>query len=140
MRIGIDLGGTKIEGIALDEAGVERARLRVPTPRETYEQTVAAVAEVVAALERKAGVTRGSVGIAHPGALSPATGPDQERQLDALNGRPLKADLERALGREVRLANDANCFAVSEATDGRGQRLRHRVRRHPRHRRGAAAS
>jgi fructokinase len=117
MRIGIDLGGTKIEGLVLDDAGVEAARLRVPTPTASYEQDVEAIVGVVRELERRAG-RRCTVGIAHPGAVSPATGLIKNANSTRLNDRPLHADLERALGREVRMANDANCFAVSEASDG----------------------
>jgi fructokinase len=117
MRIGIDLGGTKIEGIVLDRDGSIRERLRVPTPSGTYDESVAALAGVVNELERRAG-RGGSVGVAHPGAVSPATGLIKNANSTRLNGRPLKADLERALGREVRLANDANCLAISEAADG----------------------
>ena len=120
MRIGIDLGGTKIEGIVLDGQGSERARLRVPTPSHSYDETVAAVAEVVRQLEVRAGV-RCRVGVGHPGAISPATGLIKNANSTRLNGHPLDRDLRRALGRdEVRLANDANCFAVSEAADGAG--------------------
>ena len=117
MRIGIDLGGTKIEGIALDDDGVEVARHRVPTPAGSYAQTVAAIVAVVDHLERATG-QRGSVGIGTPGAISPATGLIKNANSTQLNGRPLDRDLEQALGRPVRLENDANCFAVSEATDG----------------------
>ena len=117
MRIGIDLGGTKIEGLVLDKGGIERERLRVPTPASSYEEDVEAIVDLIAGLERKAG-TRCTVGIAHPGAISPATGLVKNANSTRLNGRPLRADLERRLGREVRLANDANCFAVSEASDG----------------------
>ena len=117
MRIGIDLGGTKIEGLVLDKGGVERERLRVPTPAGSYEEDVEAIVDLIAGLERKAG-QRCTVGIAHPGAISPASGLIKNANSTRLNGRPLKADLERRLGREVRLANDANCFAVSEASDG----------------------
>lgn len=117
MRIGIDLGGTKIEGLALDAGGVERARLRVPTPQDSYEACVAAIAGVVAELERRMGV-RCTVGVGHPGAISPASGVIKNANSTRLNGRPLHLDLERAIGREVRLANDANCLAVSEASDG----------------------
>src|SRR5262245_34602747 len=120
MRIGIDLGGTKIEGIVLDDAGTERARLRVATPRDSYEATLQAVADVVGELERKAGV-RCRIGVGHPGAISPATGLIKNANSTHLNGHPLDRDLKRALGRdEVRLSNDANCFAVSEAADGAG--------------------
>ena len=117
MRIGIDLGGTKIEGLVIDKAGAERARLRVPTPATSYEQGVKAIVELVAELERRVG-TRCTVGIAHPGAVSPATGLVKNANSTWLNGRPLSLDLQRGLEREVRLANDANCFAISEASDG----------------------
>jgi fructokinase len=116
IHIGIDLGGTKIEGMALD-ASRELARLRVDTPRDYYAGTLEAITSIVAELERTAG-TRGTVGVGIPGTLSPATGLVKNANSTWLLGRPLKADLERALAREVRIANDANCFAVSEATDG----------------------
>jgi fructokinase len=117
MRIGIDLGGTKIEGIVLAADGTIRERLRAPTPSGPYEESVAAIAGIVRELEARAG-RRARVGVAHPGAISPATGLIKNANSTRLNGRPLKADLERALGREVRLANDANCLAISEASDG----------------------
>lgn len=117
MRIGIDLGGTKIEGIALGTDGVERARLRVPTPGSSYEDNVDAIVNLVHELERQVGA-RCSVGIATPGAISPATSLIKNANSTHLNGRPLHRDIERALEREVRMANDANCFTVSEATDG----------------------
>jgi fructokinase len=121
MRIGIDLGGTKIEGIVLDDAGQERARLRVATPKGSYEETVQAVAGVVRELESKVGA-RCPVGIGHPGAISPATGLIKNANSTQLNGHPLDRDLKHALERdEVRLSNDANCFAVSEAADGAGR-------------------
>jgi len=116
MRIGIDLGGTKIEGIALDGSH-EVARTRVETPRDDYAATVHAIASVVAELERTAG-TRGTVGVGIPGTLSPASGLVKNANSTWLIGQPLGHDLEHALAREVRIANDANCFAVSEATDG----------------------
>ena len=118
MRLGIDLGGTKIEGIALD-GSAEVARLRVDTPRGDYAATVAAVVALVSALEKRAGA-RGSVGVGIPGTLSPENGLVKNANSVWLIGQPLHADLERALGRAVRIANDANCFAVSEATDGAG--------------------
>src|SRR5581483_7283215 len=96
MRIGIDLGGTKIEGLVIDKAGAERARLRVPTPATSYEQGVKAIAELVAELERRIG-TRCTVGIAHPGAVSPATGLVKNANSTWLNGRPLSLDLQRGL-------------------------------------------
>ncbi len=117
MRIGIDLGGTKIEGIALDRDGRELARRRIATPQGPYEETIAAIADIVAWLERKTG-QRGSVGVGTPGAISPATGLIKNANSTRLIGHPLDRDLEAALGRKVRIANDANCFAVSEAVDG----------------------
>lgn len=120
MRIGIDLGGTKIEGIVLGDDGSERARLRVPTPRESYAATLAAVVGLVRELEATVG-TRCRVGVGHPGAVSPATGLVKNANSTHLNGHPLNIDLMKALGRaDVRLSNDANCFAVSEAADGAG--------------------
>lgn len=117
MRIGIDLGGTKIEGIVLDANGRERARLRVPTPRGDYQGTVAAVAGLVADLARLTGPAA-RIGIGIPGTISPATGLVKNANSTWIIGRPLDADLQAALGRPVRVANDANCFAASEATDG----------------------
>jgi len=117
VRIGIDLGGTKIEGILLDEAGAVVARRRVGTPRDDYEATVGAVAALARELEGEAGTTA-TVGVGTPGAISPARGVMKNANSTWLNGRPLAVDLERALGRPVRLANDANCFALSEAVDG----------------------
>jgi fructokinase len=117
LRIGIDLGGTKIEGILLDEAGAVVARRRVATPRDDYEATVGAVAALARELEGEAGTTA-TVGVGTPGAISPARGVMKNANSTWLNGRPLAVDLERALGRPVRLANDANCFALSEAVDG----------------------
>jgi fructokinase len=116
MRIGVDLGGTKIEGIALDESR-EVARRRIDTPRDDYAKTVAAITSIVADLERVAGA-RGTVGVGIPGTLAPDTGLVKNANSTWLLGRPLKTDLEHALSREIRMANDANCLAVSEATDG----------------------
>jgi len=116
VRIGVDLGGTKIEGIALD-ASRELARLRLDTPRDDYGATVDAITSIVTDLERAAGA-RGTVGLGIPGTLAPDSGLVKNANSTWLLGRPLKADLERALGRDVRVANDANCFAVSEAADG----------------------
>src|SRR5262245_50493086 len=105
MRIGIDLGGTKIEGIVLDDAGTDLARLRRDTTQGPYEDTVAAVADMVRALEAKVG-TRCRVGVGHPGAISPATGLIKNANSTRLNGRPLDRDLCQALARdEVRLSN-----------------------------------
>lgn len=117
MQIGVDLGGTKIEGILLDRNGKERARLRRPTPRGDYAATLDAIAALVADLEKSCDETC-SVGVGMPGAISPATGLVKNANSTWLNGRPFHDDLGRRLGRAVRLANDANCFALSEATDG----------------------
>lgn len=117
MRIGIDLGGTKIEGVALNDAGSVLVRQRVPTPRGDYDRSIRAVVDLVAHLEGVTGA-RGTVGIGIPGAISPATGLVKNANSTWLIGRPFADDLQRALGRAVRLANDANCFALSEATDG----------------------
>lgn len=117
MRIGIDLGGTKIEGIVLDEDGNAVERRRVATPAGDYEATLAAVTDLVQALERAGGAAR-SVGVGIPGIVSPASGLVKNANSTWLNGRPLDADLAHRLGRPVRVANDANCFAVSEAVDG----------------------
>jgi fructokinase len=119
MRIGIDLGGTKIEGIALAPSGRELARRRIPAPRGSCEATVAAIRDLVAALESETGET-GTVGIGIPGAVSPATGLVKNANSTWLIGHPFAQDLEAALSREVHLANDADCFALSEATDGAG--------------------
>ena len=116
MRIGIDLGGTKIEGIALDGSR-EVARVRVETPRDDYVSTIAAIAALIADLERDAR-TRGTVGVGIPGTLAADSGLVKNANSVWLLGRSLKADLERALHREVRVANDANCFVASEAADG----------------------
>jgi len=117
MRIGIDVGGTKIEGIALENGSEALCRLRVPTPRDDYPGTIAAIVSVVAALERETGRS-GSVGLGIPGAVSPANGRIKNANSTWLNRRALQQDVEQALGRPVRLANDANCFALSEAIDG----------------------
>jgi fructokinase len=118
LRIGIDLGGTKIEGIALD-GSVEAARLRIDTPRNDYAATLAAIVGVVSDLERRTS-TRATIGIGIPGTLS-HTGLVKNANSTWLIGRPLRADLEQRLSRDVRIANDANCFAVSEAADGAAQ-------------------
>jgi fructokinase len=119
MRIGIDLGGTKIEGIAIDETGVERQRLRVSTPKGNYVAIIEAIASLVADIENTSG-EKGTLGVGIPGAISPATGLVKNANTVELIGHPLDRDLGQALGREVRVANDANCFALSEATDGAG--------------------
>jgi len=122
-RLGIDLGGTKIELAALDAAGSIALRRRVATPAGDYEATVRAVADLVAQAEGELG-QRGTVGLATPGALSLANGRMKNANSTCLNGRALKEDLERALGRAVRMANDANCFALSEALDGAAREAR----------------
>ena len=121
MRIGIDLGGTKIEGIVLDRGGDIVARRRVATPSGDYARTVEAVRDLVTAMEQEAGATCPSVGVGSPGAISPRTGLLRNANSTCLNGMPLDRDLAQALGRDVRLANDANCFALSEAVDGAGK-------------------
>jgi len=132
MRIGIDLGGTKIEAIALDGDGVERARVRRPTPQGDYAATLDAIVALVAEVETVAGAGAGAqagagrspgrppatVGIGTPGAFSTASGRLKNSNSVCLNGRDLAGDLEARLGHRVRFANDANCFALSEASDG----------------------
>jgi fructokinase len=117
LRIGIDLGGTKVAGVALGRDGAIVAEHRFPAPRHDYEATLNAISDMVATLERDAG-TRGSLGIGMPGSIAPASGLVQNANSTWLNGRPFGADLEACLQRPVRLANDANCFALSEAVDG----------------------
>jgi len=116
MRIGVDLGGTKTEIIALDERGDERFRRRVPTPPRDYGATVHLIGELVEEAERA--TSRGTVGVGIPGTISPATGLVKNANSTWLNGEQLREDLERRLARPLRIANDANCFALSEATDG----------------------
>ena len=120
MRIGVDVGGTKIEAIALDPEGRELARRRVATPARDYAKTIDAVRALVVGLERELGAGRARVGVGMPGAISSLTGLVKNANSTPLNGRPLVEDLARALGREIRVANDANCFALSEASDGAG--------------------
>ena len=117
MRIGIDLGGSKTEIAAFDEAGTELLRHREPTPAGDYAATLALIARLIGDAEQTIG-TSATIGIGTPGALSPSTGLMRNSNSTCLNQQPFKADLQRALGRDVRLANDANCFALSEATDG----------------------
>jgi fructokinase len=118
-RIGIDLGGTKIEGAAVDASGSVRVRRRVPTPARDYRTTIDAIIRVIRSIEQEIGAAA-SVGIGIPGAVSPKTGLVKNANSTWLIGRPLQRDIETALGRPTRLANDANCFALSEATDGAG--------------------
>ena len=117
MRLGIDLGGTKIEIIALDNSGKELLRRRVPTPKGNYYETLQAIAQLVRDTEAELG-QQGSLGIGTPGALSRATGCLKNSNSVALNDQPILQDLESLLQREVNISNDANCFALSEATDG----------------------
>src|SRR5437016_7912874 len=119
VRIGVDLGGTKIEFVALERDGVELHRHRIPTPRFDYEATVRAIADGVKEMEKQLGRV-GSVGVGIPGTVSTRTGLVKNENSTWLNGKPFDKDLSRALSREVRCANDANCLAVSEATDGAG--------------------
>jgi fructokinase len=119
MLIGIDLGGTKIEGIAIDGT-TELLRLRIPAPRDDYDATIHAVGNLVSRMEDQLG-RQGTVGIGMPGAISPATGLVKNANSTWMIGKPLDRDLARALERPVRLSNDANCFALSEATDGAAQ-------------------
>jgi len=118
MRIGIDLGGTKIEIACLASDGSEHLRHRVPTPH-AYDETMQAIADLIFDAEKTLG-RRGSVGVAIPGAISPKTGLVKNANNTRLIGHPLDKDLAAALGRPVRVANDANCFTLSEATDGAG--------------------
>lgn len=120
MRIGIDLGGTKTELIALDAHGALRHQARVATPAHDYDAIIACVVQLVQSAEAALGEA-GSVGIGTPGAISPATGLMRNANTVVLNGRAFDRDLAAALGREIRMANDANCFALSEAVDGAGK-------------------
>ncbi|MBK8725630.1 MAG: ROK family protein [Holophagaceae bacterium] len=119
LRLGLDLGGTKIEIVALAAAGTELLRRRIPTPQGDYEATLEALAGLVQEAEKELG-RRGTVGLGTPGAQSRATGRMKNANSTCLNGHALKEDLEALLDREIRLANDANCFALSEAVDGAG--------------------
>src|SRR5947207_8487427 len=119
MRLGIDLGGTKTEIIAIEDDGRQALRERVPTPASGYADIVAAICSLVAAAEERL-KCRGSVGVAIPGTLSRRSGLVKNANSTMLNGRALDRDLESALARPVRIANDANCFTLSEATDGAG--------------------
>ncbi|MDE1156308.1 MAG: ROK family protein [Acidobacteriaceae bacterium] len=117
MRIGIDLGGTKTEAMALNDEGVALQRIRVPTPKGDYEGTIRAIVGLVEQLEQAHGV-QGTVGVGIPGTVVPSTGLVKNANSTWLIGKPLEADLSLALDRSVRCANDANCFTVSEARDG----------------------
>jgi len=115
IRIGVDVGGTKIEALALDLDGLELARYRVPTPCD-YRETITAIVHLVAQIESKLGSA--TVGVGIPGCIPASLGLVKNANTMWLNGLPFDRDLSCALEREVRVANDANCFAVSEATDG----------------------
>ncbi|MEE2716314.1 MAG: fructokinase [SAR324 cluster bacterium] len=119
MRIGVDLGGTKVEAVALDDSGSELTKQRMATPRGDYDGTLDAIAELVADLEKQTGQT-GTVGVGMPGSFSTVTGVVRNANSTWLIGQPFDRDLQARLGREVRFANDANCLAVSEAVDGAG--------------------
>lgn len=119
MLIGVDLGGTKIEAAALSEDGSMLARERTATPRDDYDGALSSIAALVCGLETRFGAARG-VGVGTPGSLSPITGLVRNANSTWFNGRPLGTDLESALGRPIRMENDANCLAVSEAIDGAG--------------------
>ncbi len=120
MRIGVDLGGTKIEIAALGEGNHVRLRERISAPHNNYAATVEAVRDLVSSAEKSLGETT-RVGVAVPGTISPATGLMKNANSQWLNGKPLDRDLRRAMNRDVRVANDANCFALSEAVDGAGE-------------------
>ena len=123
LRIGVDLGGSKIEGILMGPGATELARYRVATPRNDYSATIAAIVDLTARLMQ--GIPVGArIGIAVPGSISPLTGLMQNANSTWLNGRPFDRDLAVALATPVRLANDANCFALSEAIDGAGENAR----------------
>ena len=119
IRIGVDFGGSKIEAAALDTQGRFQARVRAGSPG-SYEDSLEVVRDLIADAERQAGVRGASIGVGIPGSPSPASGLIRNANTTHLNGRPLQTDMQRVLARPVRLANDANCFALSEATDGAG--------------------
>jgi fructokinase len=120
MRLGIDFGGTKIEGVVLDAEGAERARARVPTPRNDYDGCIGAIHRLALDLEARAGQRIERVGIGVPGSVDRESGRVSGGNATWISGRDLRADLAAALDRPVAVANDANCFALSEATDGAG--------------------
>ncbi len=117
LRFGIDLGGTKIEIIALNDMGDELLRERTATPKDDYSGILAAISRLVSQAETRLG-EKGTLGIGTPGAISPATGLLKNSNSVCMNGQPFKVDIEKVLGCEVRISNDANCLALSEATDG----------------------
>ena len=120
MRIGIDLGGTKIEGIALSETGDELFRDRIDTPQGKYDEILQSIHDLIHHIEDETG-EQGSIGIGTPGAISPATGLMKNSNSVCMNGKPVHEDLSKVLNREIKITNDANCFALSEATDGAGE-------------------
>ena len=132
-RTGIDLGGTKIEAAAVDRFGAVRVRRRVATPTGNYHATTEAITALVAMIELEIGETA-PIGVGMPGAISPITGLVKNANSTCLIGRPLPRDLESALGRPTRLANDANCFVLSEATDGAAAGMGDGLRCYSRHR------
>lgn len=119
MRFGLDLGGTKMEAVVLNQEGAIIWRDRRPTPAEDYRAILAAIGDLLTAAEKETAANL-TVGIGMPGSLSPKTGLVRNSNTQSLNGQPIKQDLQTALARDVRLANDANCFALSEAADGAG--------------------
>ena len=120
MRLGIDLGGTKIEILALNKNGEELYRQRVATPQNNYPKTLSTIRELILTTEAELGQT-GSIGICTPGSLSPDNGLLRNSNSTCLNHKPFKEDLQDLISRDIRIANDANCFALSEATDGAAQ-------------------
>jgi fructokinase len=118
MKLGIDLGGTKIEAVVIDDASQVLVRRRVATPQGDYAGTLEAIAALVADVEIQAGRSGLPIGVGHPGSVSPTSGLLRNASSTCLNGKPLREDLERVLGRPVRMANDADCLALSEAFDG----------------------
>ncbi len=119
IRIGVDMGGTKIEAAVLDRSGMVRARRRIPSVRD-YPVLIESIRTLVRDVASEAGAERFSLGVGHPGSINPRTGLVRNANSSHLNGKPLDRDLSQALGQEVRCANDANCFALSEASDGAG--------------------
>ena len=120
MRIGIDLGGTKIEGIALSDVGDELLRHRINTPQGQYDEILQCIFQLIQKIENETG-QQGSIGIGTPGAISPATGLMKNSNSVCMNGKPVFEDLTKRLNREIKITNDANCFALSEAIDGAGE-------------------
>ena len=125
MRIGIDLGGTKIEGIVLSNDGVERSRTRVPTPQGDYKATLQAISTLINQIVKESNAPNTtSIGVGIPGTISPRTGLIKNANSTCLIGNMLNKDLEAILKRPVKLANDADCFTISEASDGAGKDAR----------------